>query len=318
MRALITGIAGFAGSHLADLLLAKGYEIYGTVLKGESLRNIDIIKDRINLYNCDIVDEERVNQVVKEVNPERVCHLAAQSSAGKSFDNPKLTFEVNVLGTVNLLEALRKYCKKESLRILLVGSAEIYGVVAEKDLPISEEHPLRPISPYAASKAAVDLIGYQYYQSYKLNIIRTRAFNHTGPRQMETFVCASFAKQIAEIEKGLKEPVIHVGNLDAKRDFSDVRDIAKAYWLVTEYCDPGEVYNICSGKSYSIKEALDILLSYAKVKIAIKQDPARMRASDVPILVGDSTKFRKQTGWKPEIIFEKTLKDTLDYWRERV
>ncbi|MBA7599651.1 GDP-6-deoxy-D-mannose reductase [subsurface metagenome] len=220
MRALITGIAGFAGSHLADLLLAKGYEIY--------------------------------------------------------------------------------------------------GVVAEKDLPISEEQPLRPISPYAASKAAADLIGYQYYQSYKLNIIRTRVFNHIGPRQRETFVCASFAKQIAEIEKRLKEPVIHVGNLDAKRDFSNVRDIVKAYWLVTEYCDPGEVYNICSGKSYSIKEVLDILLSYAKVKIAIKQDPARMRASDVPILVGDSTKFRKQTGWKPEITFEKTLKDTLDYWRKRV
>ncbi len=225
MRTLITGIAGFAGSHLADFLLAKGYKIYGTVLKEESLRNIDIIKDRINLYNCDIVDEERVNQVVKEVNPERVYHLVAQSSAGKSFGNPKLTFEVNVLGTVNLLEALRKYCKKESLRILLVSSAEIYGVVAEKDLPISEEHPLRPISPYAASKAATDLIGYQYYHSYKLNIIRARAFNHTGPSQRETFVCASFAKQIAEIEKGLKEPVILVGNLETQRDFTDVRDI---------------------------------------------------------------------------------------------
>lgn len=318
MRALITGIVGFAGSHLADLLLAKGYEIYGTVLKGESLRNIDVIKDKINLYNCDIVDEERVNQVVKEVNPERVYHLAAQSSAGKSFDNPKLTFEVNVLGTVNLLDALRKYRKKESLRILLVGSAEIYGVVPEKDLPITEEYPLQPISPYAVSKAAMDLIGYQYYQSYKLNIIRTRAFNHSGPRQGETFVCASFGKQIAEIEKGLKEPIIYVGNLDAKRDFSDVRDIVRAYWLATKRCEPGEVYNICSDKPRTIQSILDTLLSFTDIKIEIKKDTTRKRPSDVPVLEGGSLKFREKTGWKPEIPFEQTLRDILDYWRTKI
>jgi GDP-4-dehydro-6-deoxy-D-mannose reductase len=200
-------------------------------------------------------------------------------------------------------------------RIQIAGSSEEYGMVYENEIPIKETNPLRPLSPYAVSKVAHDLLGYQYYKSYKLYIVRTRGFNHSGPRRGEVFVESNFPKQIAEIEKGLKEPVIHVGNLEAKRDFTDVRDMVRGYWLSLEKCDPGEVYNICSGRAFKIKEVLDILLSLSKVKVEVKQDPTRMRPSDVPILLGDHTKFSEKTGWQPTIPFEKTLEDILNYWR---
>jgi len=198
------------------------------------------------------------------------------------------------------------------------NSSEEYGLVSKNELPIKETNPLRPLSPYAVSKVGQDLLGYQYYKSYGLNIIRTRAYNHTGPRREDVFVCSNFAKQIAMIEKGKEPPIIYVGNLKAKRDFTDVRDIVRAYWLALEKCTPGEVYNICSGRARSIKEVLDILLSLSKTTLKIKKDPKRLRPSDIPILQGDSSKFRKITGWKPEIPFEKTLEDLLNYWREKV
>lgn len=185
------------------------------------------------------------------------------------------------------------------------------------EVPIKESNPLRPLSPYGVSKVAMDFLGYQYFKSYGMKIIRTRGFNHTGPRRGDVFAESSFAKQIAEIEKGKKEPVIMVGNLEAERDYTDVRDMVKGYLLAAEKGEPGEVYNICSGKAVKIKKVLDILLSFSKIKVEIKQDPARMRPSDVPILLGDSTKFRRKTGWKNTIPFEKTMEDLLNYWREK-
>ena len=190
-------------------------------------------------------------------------------------------------------------------------------MVQEDELPIRETNPLRPLSPYAVSKVAQDLLGYQYWMSWKVDVVRTRGFNHEGPRRGPVFVASDFAKQIADIEKGLKPPVLHVGNLEARRDFTDVRDMVRAYWLALEKCAPGEVYNICSGKAWSIREVLDLLLGMTKTKIEVRQDRMRLRPSDVPVLIGDRTKFTQATGWEPTIPFERTLLDMLDFWRAR-
>ena len=203
-------------------------------------------------------------------------------------------------------------------RIQIACSSEEYGLVQPEETPIREDNPLRPLSPYGVSKVAQDLLGYQYHQSYDLHVVRTRTFNHEGPRRGESFVLSNFAKQIAEIEQGLKAPVVEVGNLDAIRDFTDVRDVVRAYVLALDACTPGDVYNIGSGNTWRIGDALEKMLGFSSANIQVKQDSARMRPSDVPILHCDATKFKAQTGWKPEIPFEQTLRDTLDYWRQRV
>lgn len=317
MKVLITGITGFVGSHLADFLLAKGgMEVYGIERWRSRTESIEHIKDRITLMGCDIRDASSVKKLIDKIRPERIFHLAAQSFVPTSWHAPQETLTTNIIGELNVFEAMRELGINPIIQI--AGSSEEYGLVKEDELPIKETNPLRPLSPYAVSKVGQDLLGYQYYKSYGLNVIRTRGFNHSGPRRGEVFVCSDFAKQIAKIEKKKQEPIIWVGNLEAVRDFTDVRDMVLAYWLATEKGKPGEAYNICSGKGYKIKEVLDILLNLTKEKIEIKKDPKRMRPSDVPVLIGDSTKFREATGWKPEIPFEKTLEDLLNYWRERV
>lgn len=316
-KALITGITGFVGSHLAELLLRKKWVVYGTVRPRSKTENIASIKERVILFDADILDSHSLYYVVKKVQPDFIFHLAAQSFVPTSWASPANTLETNVLGAVHLFEAVRSV--GISPRIQIACSSEEYGLVKPEEIPVKETNPLRPLSPYAVSKVAMDYLGYQYFKSYGLKIIRTRAFNHTGPRRGEQFVCSSFAKQIVEIEKGKREPVIRVGNLSAIRDFSDVRDIVRAYVLAVEKCEPGEVYNISSGVGRKIEDVLGLLLSLSKIKgIKVKQDPSRMRPSDVPILVGDSTKFRKATGWKPQIPFEKTMEDLLNYWRKRI
>ncbi len=318
MKVLITGIAGFVGSHFTEYFLEKGgIDIFGIERWKASTENIAHLKDKIKLYDeCDINDIVSMRDILKKVNPDFIIHLAAQSFVPTSWTAPAETIKTNMIGEVNLFEALRSL--KMNPKIIVAGSSEEYGFVEKKELPIKETNPLRPLSPYAVSKVGQDLLGYQYYKSYGLNVIRTRAFNHTGPRRGESFVTSNFAKQIASIENGKQEAVIQVGNLEAKRDFTDVRDVVRAYWLIMQKGSPGEVYNICSGKAYSIKRVLDILLSLTDVPVKIKQDPARMRPSDVPVLLGDCTKMKKLTGWKPEIPFEKTLEDLLNYWRGRV
>lgn len=317
MRVLITGITGFTGSHLAEFLLSmKNIEVHGIKRWRSKTENIDHIRNEIVLHECDIRDASSVRKVIEEIKPDRIFHLAAQSFVPASWSAPAETLSTNIIGQLNIFEA----CLQAGLnpRIQLACSSEEYGLVYENETPIKEDNPLRPLSPYGVSKVGQDLLGYQYFMSYKLNVVRTRAFNHSGPRRGDVFVCSNFAKQIVQIEKGLKEPIIHVGNLDAKRDFTDVRDIVKGYWLSLDKGAPGEVYNICSQKAYSIKELLNMLLSQTRVKIDIKQDKDRMRPSDVPILLGDCSKFSRATGWKPSIPFEKTLKDLLNYWREKV
>lgn len=315
-RCLITGITGFAGSYMAEFLLEQGnIEVYGIRRWRSRMENIEHIKDKITLIECDLRDTSSVTTCIEEVRPDKIFHLAAQSFVPTSWLAPNETLTTNILSALNIFEAVRKTALLNT-KIQIAGSSEEYGMVYEDEVPIKETNPLRPLNPYGVSKVAHDLLGYQYYMSYKLNIVRTRGFNHSGPRRGEVFVESNFAKQIAEIEKGLKEAVIYVGNLEAQRDYTDVRDMVKAYWLSLEKADMGEVYNICSGRSYKIKEVLDILLSLSKIKVEIKKDPSRIRPSDVLILLGDHTKFSEKTGWQPTIPFEKTLADILDYWRK--
>jgi len=299
-KALITGITGFAGSHLAELLLEKGFEVYGTTRPRSKTENIDHIIGRLTLFDAELLDSHSLYSVLSEVKPDYIFHLAAQAFVPTSWSSPANTIESNAIGSVHLFEAIRRAKINPAIQIACS----------------SEE--LRPASPYAVSKIAMDYLGYQYFRSYNLRIIRTRGFNHTGPRQGDVYVCSTFAKQIARIEKGKDKPFIKAGNLESFRDFTDVRDIVRAYLLTVEKGKPGEVYNICSEKIWKIKDVLNLLLLLSKVKIEVCQDPARMRPSDVELLLGDAAKFRKATGWKAEIPFEKTMKDLLNYWRNVV
>ena len=316
MKVLVTGITGFAGSHLVDYLLTlSGVEVSGILRWRSRTENIEHFRDKVRLVECDLRDASSVRDVIDDLRPDRIFHLAAQSFVPTSWTAPSESLTTNVIGQLHLFEAVRKLGIKP--RIQLACSSEQYGMVYEEELPIRETNPLRPLSPYAVSKVGQDMLGYQYWMSYKIPIIRTRGFNHEGPRRGPVFVCSDFAKQIADIEKGRKPPVIRVGNLEARRDFTDVRDVVRAYWLALEKAEPGEVYNIACGRCWTIKEMLDMLLGMTSAKVKIETEASRMRPSDVPVLLGDASKFQKATGWKPVIPFEQTLRDLLDYWRAR-
>ena len=315
-RALITGIAGFAGSHLAELLLSQKFEVYGTCRPRSKTENIDDIKGKLHLEDADLLDSHSLYTIISKIKPDYIFHLAAQSFVPTSWVSPSVTLEVNIVGSANLFEAVRQ--AKINPKIQLACSSEEYGLVYPNEIPIKETNPLRPQSPYAVSKVAMDYLGYQYFCSYGMRIIRTRGFNHSGPRRGETFVTSNFAKQIALIEKGKQEPVIYVGSLETRRDWTDVRDMVRGYLLAAEKGNPGEVYNICSEKAVKIKDMLDILLRFSKVRVKVEKEATRMRPSDVPVLVGNCSKFKKATGWKPLIPFVKTMEDLLNYWRERV
>lgn len=316
MKVLVTGVTGFAGSHLVDYLLTLPHvKVTGIQRWRSRTENIEHFRDRIQLVECDLRDGSSVRDVVEQVRPDRIFHLAAQSFVPTSWTAPSESLTTNILGQLHLFEAVKK--AGLSPRIQLACSSEQYGMVYENELPIRETNPQRPLSPYAVSKVGQDALGYQYWMSFHIPIVRTRGFNHEGPRRGPVFVCSDFAKQLVDIEKGRKPPVIRVGNLDARRDFTDVRDIVRGYWLALEKGEPGEVYNLCSGRDWTIRAMLDCLLTMTKAKVTIEQDPARMRPSDVPVLLGDNSKFRKATGWEPTIPFEQTLRDLLDYWRER-
>lgn len=322
-KVLITGITGFVGSHLAEYCLTKpDVKVYGTVFSAShrletELENVRHIQDKIELLECNLMNRVSVQRVLGQIRPDVIFHLAAQSFVPLSWKSPEETLSTNIISQLNIFETVRELGINPVIQI--AGSSEEYGLVYENEVPIKETNVLRPLSPYGVSKVGQDTLACQYYHSYKLKTVITRAFNHEGPRRGEQFVTATFAKQIVEVEKGKRESVIYVGNLDAKRDYSDVRDIVKAYWLATEKCTYGEPYNICSEKTMTIREMLDMLLKLSTVKdIRVQQDPARMRPSDVMVLLGDCSKFKEKTGWKPEIPLKKTLQDTLDYWREKI
>jgi GDP-4-dehydro-6-deoxy-D-mannose reductase len=315
MRALITGITGFAGSHLAEYLLAEhpDVEVFGTYRWRSRMDNVEHFRSRVKLLEADLRDYTSMYNALDRSRPDFIFHLAAQSFVPSSWTAPNETLTTNISGQTNLFEAIR------SLRldpvVQIACSSEQYGLVLPDEVPIKETNPLRPLSPYAVSKVAQDYLGYQYFQSYGLKAIRTRGFNHTGPRRGQVFVTSNFCSQVAAIELGLQEPVIRVGNIDAIRDFTDVRDMVRAYWLAVNHGKPGEVYNIATGSGIRIRELLDRIIALADVEVKIEVDPDRLRPSDVEILIGDSSKFRADTGWEPRIPFEQTLRDLLAYWR---
>jgi len=316
-KILITGITGFVGSHLVDYLLEnEDVEIYGTVKIRSNLENLTHNLDKIKLIECNILDSHNVEETIKNLQPDKIFHLAAQSFVPTSWRSPNDTLSTNILGQSNLFESVRKFSK--DTKVLIAGSSEEYGLVEPHEVPITEAQPLRPLSPYAVSKVTQDVMAYQYVKSYNLHIVRTRAFNHSGPRRPSFFVDSSFARQVVEIKLGLKKAVLKHGNLEAARDFTHVKDMVRAYVLAINKCVPGEVYNICRGKETKIQDILNKLISIANVDIRTEQDPSRMRPSDVPILLGDSTKFRNLTGWQPEYGIEEILQDTYDYWLEKL
>lgn len=319
MKVFVTGIAGFIGSHLADYILenAPSAEVIGLKRWGDPTQNIQHILEKIRLYDGDLEDMPSLVRILSEEKPDCIFHLGAQTYVPFSLHAPIATLNANAIGTANLLEAV-KICKL-SPTIAVASSSEVYGQVYMGDIPIKEDCPFRPVSPYAASKLAVEAISHAYSQAYSLKIIRTRLFTTTGPRQHEMFVCSAFAKQIAQIEKGLQEPIIHVGNLDSVRTFCDVRDMSRAYWLVKD-CPPGEVYNIGGKETMTIGEMLNLLLDIAGLrdKVEIRVDPKLLRPKDVTLQIPSTEKFTQLTGWKPAIPFRQTLTDLLNFWRERV
>lgn len=314
-KALITGISGFAGSHLSSHLLKQGLYVAGTYLNQDSLSNLED-KDKLKLHQVNLLEEDKTFNVINQEKPDYVFHLAAIASPRESFKNPKETFVNNISAQINVFEAIKKL-DLIGTKVLIISSAEVYGRVSKEDLPIDEDTPFRPTNPYAVSKLTQDFLGLQYYLTNKLKIIRVRPFNHVGPRQVPNFVISAFAKRIAEIEKG-KAKTMKVGNLSSRRDFTDVRDMVKAYLLALEKGVDGEVYNLGSGKSYEISEILSMMIGLSKAQIHIEKDPSLIMPSDDPELLCDFSKFEKLTGWRPEIPIEKTLQDTLDYWRNKV
>ncbi|GBU26658.1 GDP-mannose 4,6 dehydratase [Treponema sp. R8-4-B8] len=310
MKALIIGAAGFVGRHLIIHLKSLGWEVSATRLPQEE------IKEDVPNYELDILNQASISSLLDKIRPDYLFHLAAQSSVALSWEKPALTADINIKGAVNLLEALR--VMQNPPRVLLIGSGEEYGYILPEELPIKENTLMRPGNIYACTKVAQDLLGHVYAHAYKLEIIMVRAFNHTGPGQIDTFATANFCKQIAEIEAGLHPPIIYVGNLSSMRDFTDVRDIVKAYALLIQKGRAGEAYNVGSGKAIAMQEVLEIALSLAKTQITVKQNPALMRVSDTPVIQADISRLTHVTSWKPDIPLRDTITDMLDDWRKKI
>lgn len=310
--ALITGATGFVGRYLVqEILTETDWSVVGT-----SRWAADFSDDRARIVTCDLRDGEHVRKIIAHHTPAMIFHLAAQSYVPKSHAVPAETILNNVEAQINILEA----CRQEQLAAttLIVSSGEIYGPVQPDELPIRETQPFRPQSPYAVSKVTQDMLGYQYAAAYGLHIIRARPFNHIGPGQSDRFVVSAFARQVAQAEAGVIEPTILTGNLSAQRDFLDVRDVVRAYRLLIKHGEIGEVYNVASGTPTPIQAILDQLISESNRKLTHAQDPARMRPSDTPVLVGDASRLRQVTGWHPTIPLAESIHDTLEWWREQV
>ena len=320
---LITGITGFVGSHLADYILSlnESNNLYG-IKRWHLSRtdNIDHIVDKVELIDCNIVDPVSTRNAIMKVKPDVIFHCAAESFVSPSWDNPHQYMNVNYFGTVNLLESIKEIVPNCYFHI--PGSGEEYGEINENEIPINTDTVLRPVNPYAVTKIAQDLIGYVYYKSYNLKVIRTRAFNHEGPRREKVFGIPWYAYQIARIEKGLQDPLIKVGEIDDKRNFTHVKDMVKAYWMSVDKCTPGELYLVGSERNediFTFREALEKLISMSTVNnLTYKTVPEYTRPTNVPRLIADTSKFNKTTGWKPQIGFEQILIDTLDYWRNKI
>ena len=315
MRVLVTGIAGFAGSHLAEHLLeATDAEVHGVIHRAD--RRIQHLRDRLTLHKGDLRNGLWVSELVQRVAPDYVLHLAAWSDVGGSWRQPWTAYELNIQCQLNLLEALCRW--QPACRTLIVTSNEVYGLIQPADLPVDEATPFNPSSPYGVSKIVQDMMALQYWNSHRLPTLRVRSFNHIGPGQSDDFAASAFARQLAEIEAGLRPAVVTVGNLEAQRDFTDVRDVVRAYWLVMTVGEAGAVYNVGSGHVHPVRWLLDTLLSLSSATVELTVDPARLRPSDVPISVCDSSRLRQATGWQPRIDLRDSLRDLLEFWRVEV
>jgi len=322
-RILITGITGFVGSHMADYIIENHpeCEIWGVKRWHlSSKHHVQHIYNKINWFDCNLLDPYATLKMIEKIRPDRVFHFAAESFVSPSWDNPLHYMDTNYKGTVNLLEGLRSI--NSSAPFHIPGSGEEYGEINENELPINPETVMRPVNPYAVTKIAQDLIGYVYYKSYGLNVIRTRAFNHEGPRRENVFGIPWYAYQIARVEAGLQEPILKVGHIDDKRNFTHVKDMVKAYWLATDHCEAGKLYLVGSEGDdciYTFRQALEMLISLSSVQgISYEQDEKYVRPTNVPFLIADISEFNEETGWKPSISFDTILKETLDYWRLRI
>ncbi len=302
-KAFITGVSGFVGPYLVGHLVESGFEVFGIDRSGKKV-------DGCKVYSCDVTDAAAVAKVVKKIRPAFIFHLAGQSSVGKSWKAPDITWKVNVEGAKNLFGAVA--AAKISPKILLVSSAEVYGI--PKKVPIAEDHPMAPVSPYGESKVEQERIALEHVKD-GMHIVISRSFNHTGPGQPSEFVCSNFARQVAGIGKGRQPPVIRVGDLGIKRDFSDVRDVVRAYPLLLEKGRAGEAYNVCSGSAFTIGDVIEKLAKISGAKFRVEQEASRVMGNAVPVLHGDNSKLVAATGWQPQISFDQTLADLLDYWR---
>jgi len=311
-RALIIGAGGFVGDYLIKCLMEYCVEeIHATKLSNQKYNNENVI-----IHDLDIMDKDNIVAVLYETRPTHIFHLAAQSSVGVAWKNPGLTIDVNIKGSVNVLDAVRELYYKP--RILMIGSGEEYGHIKPNEVPILEDNRIRPGNIYAATKACQNMIGEIYAKAYDMDLMQVRAFNHIGPGQDPLFVVSDFCKQTAEIEKGMRKAVIKVGNLMARRDFTDVRDVVRAYYLLAENGKAGETYNVGCGKAVYINDILTMIISKSQVDIAVEVDQSKIRPVDVPVIEADITKIERTVGWVPEISLEQTIEETLDYWREHV
>lgn len=316
MRVLITGVTGFAGGYLARHLLDRGDIVAGIRYGRDPAGLPDHLPREVELHEADILDETSVARVVSGSEPQAIYHLAAFSNPQSSWENARRTLETNIIGSHNLLQAATDSGLQP--RVLLVGSGQQYGNVPEKEQPIAEDRPQRPLTPYAVSKSAQEMLGLRFFLAEKLPVFLVRSFNHTGPGQESSYVCSSFARQVAEVEAGRREPPIRVGNLAARRDFTDVRDVVRGYARILERGKPGEPYNLCRREAFSIGEILDALVKLAGSRIAVDVDSSRYHAADAPLVLGDNGKVRNELGWMPEIDLTETLRDLLDFWRKKV
>ena len=314
MPILITGASGFVGRHLANHLLQTNpdLDIHGTTLPDMPYKE----QPGVTFHGVDLKNAAKVDELISNVRPSAIYHLAAQAFVPRSFEEPWETLENNILSQLNVIQACLK--KNVAPRMLVISSSDIYGPVTPQELPITENAQLKPTNPYSVSKIAQDMMAFQYYLSHKLPIMRARSFNHFGPGQNENFVAPAFAMQIARIETGLQQPEIKVGDLSAKRDFTDVRDIVRAYRFIVEKGQPGDVYNVCSGEVYSAQQLLDTFLGSCDISIEVTVDPQRLRPVTIPIVQGDNSRLNAATGWQPQISFEQTLADVLEDCRHRV
>lgn len=315
MIVLITGAGGFVGKHLLDHLQhAADVVLHGTVLDTSQLNSV-MHDTRCQWWILDLRDPQATRDIVEHIKPDQIYHLAGQAYVPRSFEDPWETLDNNIRGTLNLLMAIQQL--KLSTRFVNIGSADIYGPAQPSQLPLRETTPFTPASPYSVSKIAQDMLAYQYFNAYKLHTVRMRPFNHIGPGQNQRFAASDWASQIAEAELGKRDPIVSVGNLSAARDFTDVRDVVRAYALAAEKSLPGEVFNVCSGKPHTMQAILETLVSLSRVKIEVRVDPERFRPVDIPTLYGDYGQLHERTGWSPAIPIEQTLSDVLDEWRQR-